>query len=340
MQILINRNDNLGDIIYTLQLASIIKAHKPEAKITFLVRHYALALFGWLPNIDATLCWEQLLQQSPQSIKATLQKFDVFINAKACKKAARLAWKAKIPIRIGSRRRYYHWLYCNKRIDIIRKNSPRHEIELNTDLLKGLNIKDNFNKEQCWQHVKLIKPKHYQQPKVIDNTKFNIVIHPASNGNGREWPIEHYQALIKALDEGEFNIMITGSPSESDIARPLSESPTKVINLCGQTTLGELLNIQAHADLIIASGTGPLHTASALGTKTIGLFPPKQALGIKRWGALCPKAINIEAQESPCQTKCQNRQCDCMNNITTQSILNKIKTLAQNKNKKQPINAH
>lgn len=330
MKILINRNDNLGDIIYTLQLAALLKSHYSNCQVFFLVRNYALPLFDFTPNVDGCLSWEVISNATKQERQNLLQTFDVFINAKASKAAAKFAKEAKIKLRIGNTHRIFHWLYCNKLVSIKRKHSSQHEIELNSQFLRPL-IDDALpNIEQQFKLINLQKIEDETIKPYLSSTKQNIICHPASNGNGREWPIAHYINLIQQADKSKYHFVLTGSPGEKTVTDKIHQACPDTTNIAGETNLKQLISLIGKAQLLISAGTGPLHIAAAIGTPTIGLFPPKHALDSKRWGPPFPWSTNLELKKA-CQQTCSNDICKCMADLTPNSVLsklNKIKTTA------------
>ena len=46
--------------------------------------------------------------------------------------------------------------------------------------------------------------------------------------------------------------------------------------------------LQGHADWVVASSTGPLHTAAALGTPVIGLYHTAAPAWPQRWAPIGP----------------------------------------------------
>lgn len=325
MNILINRNDNLGDIVYTLQLAGLLKAKMPNCKVTFIVRNYALPLLELASDVDATISFESLTQMTQTERSELLQPYDVFINAKACKLTAQYAKAAKINIRIGNSHRWYHWLYCNKRVAIKRKGSQLHEIELNSQLLAPLLGTLSYSAKALFDFIKLEKTIDPEMQSVLHPNKCNVICHPASNGNGREWPPQHFINLIQQADPAHFRFILTGSPNEKSLTDNIEQhcQQADLINLAGRSTLKQLSALMAHADILISAGTGPLHIAAALGTQTIGLFPPVHAIDSKRWGPLQDGAINIELKIR-CEQRCENTACACMTKILPTQLLDKL----------------
>lgn len=323
MKILINRTDNLGDIIYTLHLAGLLKKFHPNCQVCFLVRSYAAPLFEYATDVDSILIWEQF-KSSPLIKKyKTLNEFDVFINAKAQSRIAWYAFCARIKTRIGSARRWFNFLFCNKHISITRKGSSKHEVDLNARLLEPLIPKHSLSTPQLFSFIHLDTKKAPPCPVDLPPNKILIICHPASNGNGREWPIGNFIELIQLSNEKKYHFILTGSPSEKDKSNAIQSACSNVTNLVGTLSLKEFMSLISHADVLIASGTGPLHIAAALGIKTIGLFPPIHALDSKRWGPQFNNANNLEINRV-CQQKCDNQFCPCMAALTPVNVLKVI----------------
>ncbi|EKD71627.1 MAG: Glycosyl transferase, family 9, partial [uncultured bacterium] len=199
--ILISRTDNIGDVILTLPLAIQFKQMYPNIKITFLAQDYTRALVEACPAIDEFLSWNVLSSMKQSEAIKTLQdkKLDCIIHAFPNKEIARLAKKAKIPYRIGTRRRWYHFIYCNDRINFSRAKSELHEMQLNMKLLSAFHIRvqDEINDLSQLNFLKIHTALPERLKKFLSPDRFNLIIHPLSNGNSREWPISNFIALIK-----------------------------------------------------------------------------------------------------------------------------------------------
>ncbi|MDF3054683.1 MAG: lipopolysaccharide heptosyltransferase family protein, partial [Gammaproteobacteria bacterium] len=238
---------------------------------------------------------------------------------------ARLIFRANIPFRMGTSHRWYHYLYCNQRIKLNRKNATLHEAQLNLVLLTPLRITTQYSVPQLKQLIKLsLKPTPLPErvEKLLDPQRFNLIIHALSNNNGREWPLSYYQRLISELPVERFNIFITGAPNEMAQLKPLANKCPYSHNICGQLSLNELIAFMQHCDGLLAGSTGPLHIASALGIKTLGLYPPSQTMNPTRWAPIGQQA-NYLVAKSGCVKKClypEDRTCACMKVLTVDRV--------------------
>jgi ADP-heptose:LPS heptosyltransferase len=324
MKIIIARTDNIGDVVLTLPMASILKRHYPHAEIIFLARRYVQAVVEAHPAVDQFIDWESLSTKNDAGITAAFKslKADIILQVFPVKRIAQCAFKAKIPLRLGTARRWYNWLYCNKKVSFSRKNSELHEAQLNLKLLQALNIKTDYALSEIIEMGQL-KPCKEVPEKVkalLTSDKFNLVIHPGSNGNSKEWPLSSFQALLQALPKDKFHIIITGSKEEAERFKALSEICPEAVNSMGQLSLNELIMLLGAVDGMVVNSTGPLHIASALGTKTLGLFPCQPGKSPKRWGPLGKQAEYLTASIcEACQLK-QAEGCSCMQSISVAQV--------------------
>ena len=219
--IVISRTDNIGDVILTLPIATILKEHFPDVKITFLAREYVRAVVEHCDHVDAFLSWDALSCASEMDAVAQIQaqSIDAVIHAFPKKIIAQLMKRAKIKYRIGTTRRLYHWLTCNERVNFTRAKSTLHEAQLNCQLLKPFQISSEYSLEMLRDKIALrceeTVPLHLQA--AMDPNRFNLIVHPFTNGNTREWPVSHFISLIRQLPADRFNVILTGSKKESEI---------------------------------------------------------------------------------------------------------------------------
>lgn len=94
-----------------------------------------------------------------------------------------------------------------------------------------------------------------------------VVLNPGSNEFGRRWPLVKYEKLAKKLVKKGLVVIFVGGKNE----RPgnIQESDGQIIDLIGQTSLDQLLDLMNHAQLVISNDTGPAHLSIAISTPTL-----------------------------------------------------------------------
>jgi len=321
-RILIARTDNIGDVVLTLPLAGYLKQRYPQAEVVFLCRRYAAAVVAQCRHVDRVLTLEELGDDWAHGLARS--GCDTMIFTFPMRTLAAAARRAGINRRIGSSHRIHHWYHCNRLATFSRADSPLHEAQLNFKLLLPLGIDHVPPLEQLKTMYGLNTPRHPAADAVLAGPGFTVILHPKSNGNGREWPLQHYTALAALLGKVDgVRVLVTGSAAEGELLAqqaPALLALPNVENLCGKLDLDGFTALIGGCGGLIASGTGPLHLASALGRPAAGLFPPLKPIDPVRWGALGPRARSLVT--SPACGHCADpARCTCMLAITPEQVL-------------------
>lgn len=325
-RILISRTDKLGDVVLTLPIIGYLKNQFPNMEIGFLCTEYTKPLVGRSDYIDEILCWNHLQSFCTSEQIRTFQKYDCIVHVYPNKKVAFLAKKARIQLRIGTSHRVYHWLTCNSLINLERNKTRLHEAQLNFILFKRFGLKKVPDLKEVISYFSINTFSDEQFGTQYPNNKINIALHPKSGGSPREWSLENFDSLIKLLSTDKYRIFITGSESERKLIEPLLQNNPSVIDKIGSFTLDTFLDFLSSIDIFVASSTGPLHASAALGTITIGLFPPIRPIDPIRWGTLGLKASYLVEGSETCN-KCKNTKiCECINRISPDTVLKKIES--------------
>lgn len=338
--ILINQTDNIGDLVLSLPMTGILKHHFPNCKIIVLARRYTESVVKGCATVDQFLDWEAMQEQDDHTIIQQLNELNpsVIFHISKNKRIAELAYKARIPYRVGTNQRPYHWFYCNRMVNLGRRHSRYHEAQLNLKLLKPLGIENIPPLNELVPFLQLQSPSELPEhlAQLLSKNKFNLIIHPGSLGHGREWPSDNFLELIHRLDTDKIKLFLTGAPKEEEVFRDkLNAKVPQATNLMGQMSLAELISFIQAADGLIASGTGPLHLAAALGIKTLGLFPPRKGISPRRWQPLGKQGEYLMYQR-PFGKMCLGCRdsvgCACMQNITVDQVYQVIERWSATEN--------
>jgi len=313
--LIISRTDSIGDVVLTLPMAGYIKKHFPHCKIIFLGRNYTRDVVALSQFVDEFVSWDDV--EARKNLKA-----DCIIHVFPVKEIAQQAKQNGIKLRVGTTNRLYHWMTCNKLISLSRKNSPLHESQLNLQLLKFLGIPTELKLEAIKDYYGFTKVAALDEEwkNLIDSTKTNVILHPKSKGSAREWGLENFSTLIDALDKNKFKIFISGTKEEGQLVKPLLEKHKDIIDLTGQLSLKQFISFINHADALVAASTGPLHIASALGKKAIGLFAPMRPIHPGRWMPVGEKASYLVLNKE-CSDCRKNNDCHCIREIKAKQVV-------------------
>jgi ADP-heptose:LPS heptosyltransferase len=320
--LLIIRPDRIGDLTLSLAVPESIKAVCPNLRIEYLVSNYAGQVLKYSDYVDDWIYYtdENNKPKSTHELISLLnsKRYSGAVFLKPNWRSSFSAYLARIPIRIGTSRRAYSFLF-NEKVNISRRGSNMHEIDLNLQLLKplGLDIP-----ERTLSPVLNIEGRAWPNKQSFELPLKYAMVHLGSKGSAANWPMTNYLRLINELGN-DISVIITGQMTK------LESLPVRAINLINRTDIDDLIHIIAGTSLFISGGTGPLHLASALRRPLIGLFPYRPHIGPNRWGPRTANSITITAPEQTghrCRIK-EDGSCDCTEAIDFDSVYGKARSL-------------
>ena len=327
LRILISRTDKIGDVVLTLPMAGMLKAHMPRATILFLGQSYTKSVIESSTFVDEFLDWK-IIEAMPHNDKLSFLKslnVDCIIHVFPNIEIAKLAFQAGIEIRIGVMQRIYHFLFCNKLVYLERRRSVKHESQLNLELLSPLlkGIKIPLTDVASFYGMQAKATLSPEVRGLISKTHFNLILHPKSAGSAREWPLQNYKKLIEILPKDRFRVFVTGGPAEVDLLKDFCNLVEGVFLLAGKLPLDEFIEFVNSCDGLIAASTGPIHLAAAFGKYALGIYPPIEPMHAARWGPVGKKASSISALRK-CSGCRHSNCCPCMNKVLPEFVLQRI----------------
>ncbi len=328
-KILIVRTDRIGDVVLSLPMITALRQSFPEARISFLAQDYTSRLLAGQPELDGVLLYREnnADKQFPRLLRELrAEAFDAVVVAHPTLRIALLMFFAGIPIRIGTGYRWYSFLF-NRRVYEHRKTAERHEAEYNLSLLRAIGCdasgspqpKLHLDREAAVRVADICSRHELSMDDEI------VVLHPGSGGSARDWPSERFGELAARLSAAGYQIVITGSRSEQDLARKVvNVSGGQALSLGGEFSLDELAWFLQRARLFVSNSTGPLHIAAALGVPVVAFYPPILACSSRRWGPLAIHRHIFEPRAEDCP-RCKGGPCqgdDCMRLISVEEVFN------------------
>ncbi|MCP4406215.1 MAG: glycosyltransferase family 9 protein [Gammaproteobacteria bacterium] len=327
--ILLSRVDNLGDAVLLLPAAGVLKQHYPTSRLLFLGQSYQREIIESCRHFDAFLDWDEV-RDAPLVRQADFlagQHIDVIVHVKPRRPIATAAKMAKIPHRIGSADRIYHFLSCNHRPIQVRRWSKLHETQMNIRLLAPLLNRVDYAVDELESFLGFDRFGDYPDlaGRFLSKDRFNLVLHPLSLGHAKEWPVARFLALIQLLPSERYNILVTGTRKEGAALREglLVHCKDRVHDLTGKLTVSELVSLISQADGLVAASTGPLHIAAAAGIHTLGLYVQKWQLHPGRYGPIGRHA-SVMVYDEHCPVCLADKECDCIKLITPERVFAKI----------------
>lgn len=154
-----------------------------------------------------------------------------------------------------------------------------------------------------------------------------VCVHPGARMLSRRWPVERFAELAQRL-QARWPVVITGAPDERMLAHRLAAMVGgKVVNLCGQTSLGTMAALIAHARLLVCNDTGASHIAAAMDTPSVVVSCGSDSA---RWAPLDATLHRVLAHHPPCRP-CAWQKCPlghvCATHIEVDAVMREIDAL-------------
>lgn len=171
--------------------------------------------------------------------------------------------------------------------------------------------------------------------KKLNRRKKYILFNTAAQWKAKQWPLLYWQQLIfQILSDKKYSLCqlaFLGVGSDFLYVEKIIsafENDSRLENWCGKWTLAELPAVLQHASLFITTDSGPMHIASAVQTKTIGLFGVTDAnilvsrnpfiIPVSSYDS-CPKKYHFNHHTEP-----YDPEQVCMSKISALDVFSKV----------------
>jgi len=133
-------------------------------------------------------------------------------------------------------------------------------------------------------HVSIIKRQQLVADLRLKNDLL-IGVHLSARRIKQQWPIERFEALMRALvnEMPAAEILVTWSPGDSsnpmhpgddELSKKIQAGLSQLasIRFCSTRNLDDLLAVQSICDVVFCADGGAMHTAAALGSRVVAMF--------------------------------------------------------------------
>jgi len=123
------------------------------------------------------------------------------------------------------------------------------------------------------------------------------VIHPGSGGAHKCWPVENFCRLAGDLGRRSAETVFVLGPAEEERLAPDARERLGSAGTCvSGTSVVEVLQIIACADVFVGNDSGVTHLAAAMGTPTVAVFGPSDPIRYRPLGPRVTVVLDRTAQ--------------------------------------------
>lgn len=347
--ILVIRQDRLGDLVLSSSFLRELRRSNPQAHITLVVDSNLQNLVELCPHVNEVL-------------GADLPFCGATVNPGRVLEAFRFSWRhlrtrpfdlALIPrwdvdlyhsaylgIFSGAKRRvaYSEDVLASKSesncgfdsllTDAIHDAAPKHEVERNLELLRrvGGTVRDShlelWLSEDDREAIRRILRLHG-----VSANEAMVALGVGAAIRRRRWPLARFIEVGRFL-EAKYGarIVVVGGSEDSQFGRRVASAIPSAISFCGNLSLRQTGALLERVQLTVANDSGPMHLAAAAGSAVVEIScHPKNAdanheNSPMRFGPWTRARVLLqpEAPTEPCRHGCEQSHAHCILGVSAE----------------------
>ena len=262
--ILLIKPGSMGDVIHALPVAAALHEAWPQSKITWLIDPRWSPILAGNPAVAAVHHFPResfrglggIVRAAKWSFELARLRPDLALDLQGLLRSgltARLSL-AKQTMGLSDAREGARFLYQRT----ARLGDVQHAVDRYLTCLPALGIAVPEKKT-----FPIAVPRELLTRSITDDY---VVLHPFARGEAKSLGAAEIEALVTELSakSGRTIVLVGFGPALGDFGG-------RVVNLVGQTQLGELIALIAKARFVISVDSGPMHLAAALGVPLLGI---------------------------------------------------------------------
>ncbi len=276
--ILIIKPSALGDVVQSLPVLGPLRAHFPDARITWVIRDDLRELVDGHPLLDTCLLYKRTggLRECGTLLRTLRREhFDLVIDLQGLLRSAVMTAVTRAPLCVGlenSREGSHHT--HNLVLPQTDRLAPAHA--------RYWQVAEALGRGGDPQLARLpisAAAQEWARDITADRAHPLLAVHAGAMWETKRWPVKSFAVVAAraARDLGASLLLVGGKSEQATSSHMLSllrdlSPQSDVRDLTGRTGIGQLAAVLERADLLLTGDSGPMHLAAAVGTPVVGLF--------------------------------------------------------------------
>ena len=329
MKFLLIRFSSIGDIVLTTPVIRCLKQQVPDAEIHFLVKENFKAVVSHNPYIDKlqflSHSWDLMIHE------LKLEDYDYIIDLHHNIRSLRVKKALGKPSFAFRKLNLQKLIYTNLKWNLM----PHvHIVDRYLETVSSFGVTndgeglDYFISKEEEVNLADIPASHH--------AGFIAIVIGAAH-NTKKYPVHKLRTVCEKLDHP---VILLGGKEDAENGQAIAiADPVKVYNACGKFSLNESADIVRKAKLVVSNDTGLMHIAAAFNKPIISLWGntvpsfgmyPYYSKNYLKQSKLPYDILQVNKLWCrPCSKigypKCPLGHFKCMENITEEEVLQKIK---------------
>ena len=304
-----------------------LKSREPDRMFDVLAPGWSLPIVGRMPEIRAGIAAEtahgEIGFATRHRIAASLRdRYEHAIVMPRSFKSALIPWMAKIPVRTGYR--------GESRFLLINDVRPFDQTVLDQTVKRfvalGLAAGEALPPELPDPSLRVSAE---NQARVLAELGLSterpvIAMMPgAEYGPAKCWPLDYFAALAARLEAAGYSVWVLGSDKDAAAGDVIARG-SAAINLCGRTSLEDVIDVLAACEQAVSNDSGLMHIAAAVGIHVHGIYGSSSP----KFTPPLTKKRDIHEIELDCRP-CFERECPlghlrCLKDLDANQIFDKV----------------
>jgi heptosyltransferase-2 len=269
----------VGDMVMAQSLYRLLRQRAPGIEIHVLAPAWSLPVLQRMPEVARGIelpIGHGELGLGRRYVLGTQLRAERYAHAIVLPRSAKSAlvpWFAKVPLRTGYRGEWRYGL-----LNDVRHLDPRLDQTVKRFVALGRSARDEtfsplaseLRPKLGVDHANLqrLQRAHHLEPGAT-----SVALMPgAEYGPAKRWPIAQYAELAARLAGNGIDVLVLGSAKERELGECLVADSPRVRNLCGRTTLADVIDLVSAAAVAVCNDSGLLHVAAATDTHVVALY--------------------------------------------------------------------
>lgn len=330
----------VGDMVMAQSLFKTLQQYHPQVQIDVVAPNWSKPLLARMPEVNTAFSLPvshgklQLKARWMLGRQLRVNHYDQAIVIPRSYKAALVPWFAKVPVRTGYKGETRYGVINDMRLldkNILTQTVQRYVAlglplgaELPPPISQPVLSVDTHNRNQSLERLGL------------DVGKSVVALLPgAEYGPSKRWPIERYRGLAERVSAAGNQVWVFGSEKEYSIGEHIAGKLKNVVNLCGRTTLEDVIDLLSLANVVVTNDSGLMHVAAAVGANIVAIYgstTPAYTPPLTDKAQILYENLSC----SPCfKRECPLGHTKCLKNISVERVMGVVTELIANHQSEQ-----
>lgn len=317
----------IGDMVMAQALFKQLKSTCPDSPIDVTAPAWALGVIARMPEVRRAIAMpfghgEARLSDRWRFGKSLRKQYDIAYVLPGSWKSALVPFAARIPTRIGYLKEQ-RWGLLNRIISL-----PKSQKKKTMATYQALADQTVFeNADRLFKpalRVDLDNQRILLERYGLTEGRYAALMPGAEYGPAKRWPARHFATVAETFARDGITVILMGSAKDNAAAADIKALAPSAIDLTGQTSITDVIDLIAAARCVVANDSGLLHIAAAVGVPLVGIYgstsakhtPPQSSNAV---------TVSLNLPCSPCGKRtCPLGHLDCLEKLDAERVLNAL----------------